>query len=133
VYSLGVLLFRLLTGTYPFRSPLPIAIITQHIREKPPLITSIKPELSPELAAVVDKALAKKPEDRYQSAGELARALQATLGEPLETFNTPKAVSVTTVPKKRRVPSRVLVLALIGIVIIWIAILFVVLLSNLPV
>jgi serine/threonine protein kinase len=131
VYSLGVLLFRLLTGKFPFRSPIPVAIITQHLREQPPLVTDIEPSLPPELADVVNKALAKKPEDRYQSAGELAKAVQAVLGEVAEE-PVVEQPSVTATPKKRFSPPRWVILVLISVVVVWIAILFTVLLSNVP-
>lgn len=145
VYSLGVLLFRLLTGVFPFRAKMPIAILTQHIREKPPLITDINATLSPDIAAVVNRALTKKREDRYQSAGELARAFAVALGEaPVEADikavpPTPAVSVEKPVPAKSLVqsilhaPARTALLVLVAFVIVWIAVLFVLFVSNLPV
>lgn len=135
VYSLGVLLFRLLTGTFPFNKPLPIAIITQHIREQPPLITTISPDLPPALAAVVDRALAKKPGDRYQTAGELAQAVEQALREtPPPVKHAPASVPPSPAKAESRFSiSPTIMLAIISVIVVWIAILFVVLLSGLSV
>jgi len=75
LFSLGVSLFQLLTGQLPFRSDsipgLMHAIATQ---PHPPLRT-IRPDLPPEVGAVLDRALQKSPADRFESAGQMARAL----------------------------------------------------------
>jgi serine/threonine protein kinase len=73
-YALGVMLFELLTGQLPFDGKFPSAILYMHVNKTPPLVSSLKPDIPPELDAVLNKALAKKPEDRYDSAGALAKA-----------------------------------------------------------
>ncbi len=76
VYSLGVMLFELLAGDLPFNAETSIEAMYMHIAKEPPTVSSINPIISPELDAIVSRALAKKPEDRYASAGELAAAFR---------------------------------------------------------
>ncbi|MFH0899445.1 MAG: protein kinase [Pseudomonadota bacterium] len=78
LYSLGVMLFELLTGSLPFESSNVLELMSMHLSAPPPSITT--PGVPPALAEVVARLLAKKPEDRYQSALELQAALDATLG-----------------------------------------------------
>ncbi len=79
IYSLGVILFELLTGRAPFVADTPLALIQKHISEPLPRITMLRPGLPAGVEAVVEKALAKEPAMRYQSAGELAQALAQAL------------------------------------------------------
>ena len=79
VYSLGIVLFELLTGELPFTSESSIEAMYLHIKKAPPLLSSIKPGLSPELDFITQRALAKLPENRFDSAGELAAALVAAI------------------------------------------------------
>lgn len=86
VYSLGVLLYQALTGAFPYPLNVPFNEAIQSIRQSPPARPSQRrPEVDDELETIVLKSLAKEPERRYQSAGELARDLQRYLaGEPIE-------------------------------------------------
>ncbi|HEX8706260.1 MAG TPA: serine/threonine-protein kinase, partial [Myxococcaceae bacterium] len=79
LYSAGVLLFELLTGQKPFHSERAAAVMLQHQEAPPPSLGSLMPGagFSPALEALVSKALAKKPEDRFQSAGAFASAQEA--------------------------------------------------------
>src|SRR5215217_5325761 len=79
VYALGCLLFRLLTGVLPFDRDSDIDKLFAHVHEPPPSLLDARPELPPALDDVLRKAMAKAPEDRYASAGELARAALATI------------------------------------------------------
>lgn len=71
VYSLGCVLYELATGETPFAGDLPVAIAYQHVREDPVLPSSRDGQLTPDFDAVVLKAMAKDPADRYQSAAEM--------------------------------------------------------------
>ncbi len=74
VYQLGVVLFEMLTGQTPFISETTTSLILKHITEAPPSLTEIVPDLLPEYDIVIQTALAKEPEERYATAGELANA-----------------------------------------------------------
>src|SRR6266568_1117913 len=80
VYSLGCLLFECLTGKPPFASDLEVTVLYGHLEEPPPSVTAHRPDLPATVDQVVAKGMAKKPEDRYASAGELAAELRAALG-----------------------------------------------------
>ena len=79
IYSLGIILYELLTGSVPFTGPNPFAVMTKQLNEPVPPIRNIRSDLSPALEFVVKKALAKNPRDRYQSATEMAADLQAAI------------------------------------------------------
>ncbi len=83
IYSLGVILYQMLGGRVPFTGATPVAIAIKHTMEEPPPITDKNPALPHGVVAVVMKAMAKKPEQRYASAGELAQALRAATPERL--------------------------------------------------
>jgi serine/threonine protein kinase len=73
VYSLGVVLFRLLTGELPFKADSTIRFIEAQRNSPVPDIHLIRPDISPVWQEIVGKALAKDPNNRYPSAGEFAR------------------------------------------------------------
>jgi DNA-binding beta-propeller fold protein YncE len=80
VYSLGCVLYECLTGVPPFKADAEVAVLWAHIQADPPRATSRRPELPEGIDDVIERALAKKPEDRYARAGELAAAARAELG-----------------------------------------------------
>ncbi|HXO51950.1 MAG TPA: Stk1 family PASTA domain-containing Ser/Thr kinase [Mycobacterium sp.] len=85
VYSLGCVLYEILTGEPPFVGDSPVAVAYQHVREAPVPPSGRHEGLSPELDAVVLKALAKNPDNRYQTAGEMRSDLvRVHNGEPPE-------------------------------------------------
>jgi len=71
LYSTGCLLYELLVGRPPFVGDSPVSVAYQHVRENPLPPSQLDPEISPEIDAVVLKALAKDPAERYQSAREM--------------------------------------------------------------
>jgi len=68
IYSLGVVLFEMLCGVVPFNSPTVTAVIMQHVQQEPPPMRVLNASISPAVEAVVLRALAKRREDRQQSA-----------------------------------------------------------------
>jgi len=112
LYSLGVVLFEMLTGTVPFRGENQVAVAMKHVREELPDVRELRPEASASLAAVVDRATAKDLRERYRSDEELIDDLAEVLA--LETARAGSATGeatavIRTLPRsaQRRVPLRI--------------------------
>ena len=120
VYSAGCLLYELLTGRPPFVGDSPVAVAYQHVREPAVPPSHHDADLTPEIDAIVMKALAKRVEDRYQSAAQMradierylaGRPVSAVLpppppddGSPTATAVVPPARGVTDTAERRAVP-----------------------------
>src|SRR4051795_11958887 len=81
IYSLGVVLYELLTNEVPYPGENFVAIAMRHINEPPPSVRDKRPDVSPRLDAAIQRAMAKRAEDRYQSMAEFCRELEANLAE----------------------------------------------------
>jgi serine/threonine-protein kinase len=77
MYSLAVVGYQMLAGSPPFNATSAAALLMKHVGERPVPIGQLRPDLPPGLAAAIDRALAKKPEDRWADAGDFQRALLA--------------------------------------------------------
>ena len=97
LYSVGAMLFELLTGRGPFLGPTPLSVITKHMTEEPPRFADVAPEKEISLGVehVVRKALAKRREDRFASAEQMRAAL-----EGLQHDAGPTHVNLTPVPEE---------------------------------
>jgi hypothetical protein len=80
IYSLGVVLYELVTGMVPYDADTPFAVIMKHISEPLPLPSKVDPTIPEGVERVVLKAMSKHPEDRYTTAGEMAKALRDAVG-----------------------------------------------------
>ncbi|MFD4369340.1 Stk1 family PASTA domain-containing Ser/Thr kinase [Rhodococcus sp. NPDC058521] len=80
VYSLGCVLFEVLTGEPPFKGDSPVAVAYQHVREDPQTPSELNPEIPRELDSVILKAMSKNPANRYQSAADMRSDLVRVLG-----------------------------------------------------
>ncbi len=93
IYALGVVCYQFLSGRLPYEAQSITELALKQQREAPPLLNDLNPEVSPELAAAVDRALELEPEARYETAEELRLALSdGARGVALET----SATSVST-------------------------------------
>jgi serine/threonine protein kinase len=76
IYSLGVVLYEMITGRVPFSADTPFAVVMKHVSQALPLPTQVDPDIPERLERVILKAMAKQPGERFQTAAEMVRALQ---------------------------------------------------------
>ena len=79
IYALGIILFEMLAGQAPFAGETPLAVILQHIHDRPPSLRAVDPSLPAALDEVIQRALEKDPAGRFPSAGALDGAFRAAL------------------------------------------------------
>ncbi len=90
IYSLGVVLYELVTGRVPFEAETPLAVLLKHVTDPLPLPRQIRPDLPEAVERVILKAMAKEPADRFQSAQEMIDALaEAVAASPTEIVPPP--------------------------------------------
>ena len=96
VYSFGIIIYEMLAGRVPFTGESPTVIMMKQVQDEPPSISEARPDLPAAVAQLISRALAKEPNDRFQSAGELSKALaeafesaSAVAGAPVTVANPP--------------------------------------------
>jgi tRNA A-37 threonylcarbamoyl transferase component Bud32 len=111
IYGLGVLLYWMVSNRYPVEAKTLDELVRKHQRGQARTLVDVRPDVAPATAHVIERALAPRAEDRYQTAGEMQRALTAALGA--------RSGEVTG----RRVPSRslLLVMALAAVAVVSVA------------
>ncbi|HEX7252185.1 MAG TPA: protein kinase, partial [Thermoanaerobaculia bacterium] len=75
IYSIGVVLYEMFTGSLPFEGDSPLAVVLKHVQEKPPSPQSKNPKIDPKIAAIILKCMQKEPNERFQSVNDLYEAL----------------------------------------------------------
>ena len=84
-YALGCVAYALLTGSVPFKREVPMAVLYAHLSAPPPRVTDMRPDLAEAVDQVIARAMAKEPDDRYDSCGDFADALREALSvEPYD-------------------------------------------------
>lgn len=104
IYSLGIMFFEMLAGRPPFLNENPVSLIFQHIHEPPPPLKDLVPGLDPAVCAVVEKMMAKLPEDRYQSGEEVVHALEGLEGTTPVQGSYVKQVEMEQFPQTMQLP-----------------------------
>jgi serine/threonine-protein kinase len=107
IYSFGVTCYYMLAGHPPFRGDSPFEVALKHVREEPPLLATVRPDLPATLCTMIHKMMAKAPEDRYQTARDLLRDLtrlrESLSGETV--FGSELAPTVEPLPIAVEVPT----------------------------
>jgi tRNA A-37 threonylcarbamoyl transferase component Bud32 len=117
VYSLGVVLYEMLTNEVPFPGENFVAVAMRHINEEPPSIRDKRPDVSPRLEAAVQRAMAKRPEDRFQTMADFCRELEADLAEAQgATVVAPKLPRRSRAPRRQGANPWPIVLALLTLI-----------------
>ena len=133
VYSLGVVLYEMLTGDVPFEAETQVGVAMRHVNDPMPDVQVKRPDVSAALALVVDRATTKDPRDRYGSVAEMVRDLEATLEVEAARRGgtTGEATSVLdSVPpsrrklSRRRIPASGVAMGVVGVALIAAALIF---------
>ena len=102
IYALGCVLFQLVTGTPPYEGDTPVAIALAHRHQSVPSASSIAPQVSAGLDAVISKAMQKDPSARFATASEMAAALRGLMkepaGQPTQIIDLTEAPTIATLP-----------------------------------
>ncbi len=100
IYSLGVVLYEMITGKVPFDADTPFAVIMKHINASLPSPRSINPNIPEVVERVILKALSKNPDERYQTGAEFAAALREAVGlSPYDSLAKNPVIPIATIPK----------------------------------
>jgi serine/threonine-protein kinase len=135
IYSLGIVLYEMLTGEPPFRAETQVAVAMKHVKDPLPDVQRMRPEISASLAAAVERATAKEIEHRYQSAAELVHDLEEVLaieaarageasGEATTVLGSLSGDTADFAPVRVRHPKRVLVVTLLLLAVAAVAVVY---------
>ena len=111
VYSLGVVLFELLTGRVPYEAENPVAVAMRHVHDPVPSVREVRPDVPPQVDALVQRALAKAPHDRFPTMSDFVVELEAarSAGRPSPADDgAPTMIVPPAVPVARRRGTRAL-------------------------
>lgn len=98
IYSLGIILYEMVTGSVPFTAETPLAVLFKHITDPLPPPSLVKPDVPPEIEKVILKALAKDPRDRFATTNEFVAAWERALQTRETVQRVPEALTVPPTP-----------------------------------
>jgi serine/threonine protein kinase len=107
VYSLGIIMYELLTGSLPFQATKASDLARLHVEEEPPLLSELIPDISPTLEQILTKVLSKEPSQRYRTADQLGRVLLNfgnTRSAPALALTPEAAPDINTAPSVKAAP-----------------------------
>jgi serine/threonine protein kinase len=128
IYSLGVILYEMVSGRVPFEGATPLSVIMKHKAEKPRDVRELRPHISPDAAALISKCLEKDPGKRYQTTEELIADLnkmvkEAPAGEkepsPKKEATATKQITVTFQARKLVIPAAAVLALAVAAVLVW--------------
>ena len=106
IYSLGVMLYEMATGRVPYEAETPMAVVIKHISAPLPLPSSVKPDIPQQVERVILKAMAKNPDERFQTVGEMVEALDLAVRAATAAAPTAARVEREVVPPVSAPPAR---------------------------
>ncbi len=104
IYELGVVLFQMLSGHVPFRGTTPIVVITRHLQEALPSLHQLNPTIPAPIDAVIQKATAKRREDRYSSVSAFAQDFHKAIRQAPASY-VPPIVDIQNIPTRLAAPT----------------------------
>jgi serine/threonine protein kinase len=104
LYSLGIMLYEIFTGVVPFDDPSPTAVALQHVMNDPVAPRTLNREISPQLEDVILTAMAKQPQERYQTGKEMAIALRAALQYTASSHEAAEFPALPPLPPGFQIP-----------------------------
>jgi serine/threonine-protein kinase len=106
IYSMGIILFHMATGKLPYEAETPVATILRHVNDPTPSVRALNPQMPPSVEALILKAMAKDPDDRFQSAEAMLSVIGDILGEPRPVLPPPPRPPQVNGADGERVPER---------------------------
>ncbi len=115
IYAFGAILFEMLTGRLPYEGDTPYSIMLKHVAEPVPRVLDSNPNLPSACQTVIERAMAKEREARFQTAGEMARVLEGAATGQVTVPRVPPAASVSIKPRSRKLVG---MMAAIGVLVL---------------
>ena len=107
LYSVGIIMYEMMTGELPFTGDTPVAVAIQHLSAEPPSPSAKNPHVTPGMEAIILKAMATQPDDRYSSATEMLADLENYKSNPLSPVGLYKESEESDKEKEETLPTKV--------------------------